>query len=73
MPRKMGKLARLERDPHVGRWLRNLARGSPITAEAMGRKLSRVCELLSTDPHGEAPFWDGVEALGCDAEDPAHK
>jgi len=59
----MGKLARLERDPHVGRWLRNLARGSPITAEAMGRKLSRVCELLSMDPHGLVA-WAGRDLAG---------
>lgn len=59
----MGKLARLERDPHVGRWLRNLARRSPITAEAMGRKLSRVCELLSRGPHGLVA-WAGGNLAG---------
>jgi len=48
----MGKFARLKGDPQVGRWLRNLARGSSMTTEVTGRKLSRVCELLSSDPHG---------------------
>jgi len=34
----------------VERWLRNLRRGSPITAEVAMRRLRRACELLDTDP-----------------------
>jgi len=63
MAGKKGKLARLREDPQVGRWLRNLARGSPITAEGMGRKLSRLCELLSTDPSGLVA-WAGRDLQG---------
>jgi hypothetical protein len=64
MPRKsMGKFAKLEMDPQVRRWLRNLGRGSKITAEAMGRKLSRVCELLSTNPRGLIA-WAGRDLAG---------
>lgn len=37
-------------DEGVERWLRNLRRGSPITAEVAMRRLRRACELLDTDP-----------------------
>ena len=44
------KYSDIAADPDVGRWLRNLRRGSPITAEVALRRLGRICELLSTDP-----------------------
>ena len=51
MPQKRSeKYADIENDAEVNRWLRNLRRGSPITAEVALRRLGRVCELLSTDP-----------------------
>ena len=39
-------------DPDIVRWIRNLERGSPITAEVSLRRLGRACELLSQSPHG---------------------
>ena len=42
-------LALLE-DAHVGRWAKNLARGSPITSEVAVRRLGRFCELLALSP-----------------------
>ena len=33
-------------DEQVGRWLKNLARGSPITAEVALRRLSKLCGLF---------------------------
>jgi len=51
LPQKRSeKYADIENDAEVNRWLRNLRRGSPITAEVALRRLGRVCELLSTDP-----------------------
>jgi len=44
------KYSHINEDPEVNRWLRNLHRGSPITAEVALRRLGRACELLSTDP-----------------------
>jgi hypothetical protein len=53
MPGKgAGKYSDLERDPQVRRWLRNLAKGSPITGEVALRRLGRLCELLNTSPGG---------------------
>jgi len=53
MPRKgASKYSPLLRDPLVGRWFRNLARGNPLTAEVALRRLSRLCELLDTTPKG---------------------
>jgi hypothetical protein len=49
MTRK-NKYAPLLRDPDVSRWHRNVARGSPLTAEVALKRLSRVCELLSMSP-----------------------
>ncbi|MCJ7770899.1 site-specific integrase [Candidatus Bathyarchaeota archaeon] len=46
----LGKYSDLSKDPEVSRWLRNLRRGSPITAEVALRRIGRACELLSTDP-----------------------
>lgn len=50
MSLESGKYANIEKDAEVNRWLRNLRRGSPITAEVALRRLGRACELLSTDP-----------------------
>jgi hypothetical protein len=47
-----GKYAALEADADVKRWLANLARGSPITAEVAKRRLGKACELLSLTPQG---------------------
>ena len=44
------KYAALEADADVKRWLANLARGSPITAEVAKRRLGKACELLSLTP-----------------------
>ncbi len=44
------KYASLEADADVKRWLANLARGSPITAEVAKRRLGKACELLSLTP-----------------------
>jgi hypothetical protein len=44
------KYATLEADADVRRWLANLARGSPITAEVAKRRLGKACELLSLTP-----------------------
>ena len=53
MPGKgAGKYSDLEKDPQVRRWLRNLAKGSPITGEVALRRLGRLCELLNTSPGG---------------------
>jgi hypothetical protein len=50
--KQSGKYSDVGKDPEVARWLRNLRRGSPITAEVALRRLGRACELLSTDPKG---------------------
>jgi len=50
--RGQSKYSVLLDDAHVKRWFRNLARGSPITAEVALRRLSRLCELLDTTPQG---------------------
>ena len=47
-----GKYSTIGDDPEVSRWLRNLRKGSPITAEVALRRLGRACELMSTDPKG---------------------
>jgi len=44
------KYAALEADADVKRWLANLARGGPITAEVAKRRLGKACELLSLTP-----------------------
>jgi hypothetical protein len=44
------KYAALEADADVTRWLANLARGSPITAEVAKRRMGKACELLSLRP-----------------------
>jgi integrase len=52
MPRKNSKYSYLLEDKGVQRWLRNLARGSPITAEVTIWRLGKLCEFLKTDPKG---------------------
>ncbi len=46
-----GKYAELLGDEHVLRWYRNLARGSPITAEVAVRRLGKFCELSGHNPN----------------------
>jgi hypothetical protein len=36
----------------LARWLTNLSRGSPVTAEVYERRLKRTCELLEATPSG---------------------
>jgi len=36
--------------PDVRRWLDNIERGSPLTAEVALRRLGRACELLQLTP-----------------------
>jgi len=36
----------------VARWLRNVARGSPLTCEVAAKKLGRLSQLLGTTPSG---------------------
>jgi hypothetical protein len=52
MPRKESKYSYLVKDEVFQRWLRNLARGSPITCEVAIRRLGKLCEFLKTDPKG---------------------
>jgi len=40
----------LETDADVKRWLRSLARGSPVTSEVAKRRLGKACELLALTP-----------------------
>jgi len=47
-----GKYSSFESDPDLKRWLTNLSRGSPVTAELYMRRVVRVCELLDTTPKG---------------------
>ena len=50
--KKVRKYERLLEDEQVRRWLKNLARGSPITGEVALRRLGKACELLNRDPKG---------------------
>ncbi|MCP8308884.1 MAG: site-specific integrase [archaeon] len=50
MPRAESKYGPIIKDLDVKRWLKNLARGSPVTAEVAVRRISRACELLSKNP-----------------------
>ena len=50
MSQKEGKYDYFLKDEDLQRWLRNLSRGSPVTAEIAQRRLGKVCELLSTAP-----------------------
>jgi len=47
-----GKYSGLFRDEVFSRWFRNLARGSPITAEVAVRRVGKACEWLGTSPQG---------------------
>ncbi|MCW4038951.1 MAG: site-specific integrase [Candidatus Bathyarchaeota archaeon] len=47
-----GKYSVFKSDPDLKRWLTNLSRGSPVTAEVYMRRVGRVCELLDTTPKG---------------------
>jgi hypothetical protein len=54
---KMGKKGVIKHsvylhDGQVSRWLKNLVKGTPITAEVALRRLSKLCELLNTTPMG---------------------
>jgi hypothetical protein len=44
------KYQRLKDDEDVARWVRNLERGSPITAETLLRRLGKASELLNLTP-----------------------
>jgi len=50
MPKRESKYSVLLQDEGVSRWLRNVARGSQVSAEVALRRLGRACELLKTDP-----------------------
>ncbi len=51
MPKKgVSKYTSLLQDEDVARRLRNLERGSPITADVAIRRLSKACELLNLTP-----------------------
>ncbi len=51
MPKKgVSKYSALQKDEDVARWLRNIERGSPITAEVAMRRLGRACEMLKLSP-----------------------
>ena len=45
-----GKYSTFKSNPDFKRWLTNLSRGSPVTAEVYMRRVGRVCELLETTP-----------------------
>ena len=47
-----GKYSVFKESSDLKRWLTNLSRGSPVTAEVYMRRVGRVCELLSTSPKG---------------------
>jgi hypothetical protein len=74
---KKGRCERLLEDEHVRRWHRNVARGSPITAEVALRRLSRLSELLKMSPKGMvesarndlAKFQDMLEDMVAELED----
>src|SRR5437870_11425313 len=44
------KYAHLRENPTIGRWYRNLARGSEITADVYLRRLGNVCEARKVGP-----------------------
>ncbi len=50
MSQKGGKYSHLLKNADLQRWLRNLSRGSPLTAEVALRRLGKACELLSKTP-----------------------
>jgi hypothetical protein len=48
--RPVSKHAWLLQDDGVARWIKNIERGSIITAEVSQRRLGKACELLHTTP-----------------------
>jgi hypothetical protein len=50
MPRKGAKYQWMLEDADVRRWLLNIERGSPLTAEVSLRRLGKACELLKLTP-----------------------
>jgi len=50
--KRESKYTTLESDSDVKRWLRSLARGSPVTSEVARRRLGKACELLALTPKG---------------------
>ena len=52
MRRGESKYSYLLRDEVMQRWLRSLARGSPVTCEVAVRRLGKLCEVLGFDPRG---------------------
>jgi hypothetical protein len=78
MPKKNeGKYHHLLRNPTLKRWLMNLERGSPISAEVALRRLGKACELLAMDPdemvkrakRNLSSFQDSLEDLVARLED----
>jgi integrase len=75
--RGVSKYSAYLQDKQVSRWLKNLARGSPITAGVALRRLSRLCELLNVTPKGMvkeakrdlAGFQDAIEDMVARLED----
>jgi hypothetical protein len=63
MPEREGKYSLLLQDEGVSRWLRNVARGSQVSAEVALRRLGRACELLKTDPKAMLE-WAGRDIMG---------
>lgn len=51
MPKREGKYSKFLKDQHILRWFKNLARGSPTTAEVAVRRLSKFSELFGADPN----------------------
>jgi hypothetical protein len=51
MPKREGKYSEFLKDQHILRWFKNLARGSPTTAEVAVRRLSKFSELFGADPN----------------------
>src|SRR5439155_1658440 len=50
-PRRTGPdTVQLRENPTIGRWYRNLARGSEITADVYFRRLGNVCEARKVGP-----------------------
>jgi len=47
-----GKYSVFKSNPDLKRWLTNLSRDSPITAEVYMRRVRKICELLDTTLKG---------------------
>jgi len=52
LAKRGSKYSYIFEDEALQRWLRNLARGSPITSEVAVRRLGKLCEHFKTDPRG---------------------